>query len=500
MVNVQRKSRQQHIEELSEMRTKVAGLETALAEQAQDGRLASAMLDAMPMRISYIDSERRYQFTNRVFHEWSGRPRSEIKGKPMVEVLGEVAHAGAREFVEAALAGQSLSFTYRDGAIYAEVTYTPDFGPDGEVRGLTSSVEGITERREAERQQRRYEDIVSSSADMLALLDRNYVYKAINHAYATALGPSIEHVLGHTVSEVAGDEFFNTVIKPNADRCLRGEEVSYQGWFDFAILGRRYVDVRYYPHRSESGKVVGFVVCSRDITKQQEVEAKLRESHEQLRNLSASLRIAREEERTQIAREIHDELGQSLTALKMDLAWLNKRLGTDQAALSMKISAMNDLVDDSIRTVQTVSTGLRPSVLDDFGIAAAIEWQTAEFKQRTGVRCRTRLTYDDPSLNGDIATTIFRVFQEALTNIARHSEATGISVALNKRRDSLALTVRDNGRGITREQIISPESVGLIGMRERARSCGGEVRIVGREGKGTEVQLIVPLDQDGELQ
>ena len=215
MVDDQRKTKQQLIEELRSLRKRTAELEAALANQTQDARLALVMVDATPKRVSYIDPERRYQFTNRVFDEWFGHPRSEVLGKSVAEVHGEADYADVKEFVEAALAGQRQSFEFRDSvAGYFEATYTPDFGPDGEVRGFTSIVQDITERKEAERQQRRYEDIVSSSADMLALLDRDYVYKAVNQAYATAFGLSIEQLLGRNVSEIPGDEFFNTVTKP----------------------------------------------------------------------------------------------------------------------------------------------------------------------------------------------------------------------------------------------------------------------------------------------
>jgi len=493
MVDVQRKTEQQLIEELSALRTRTAELQAALADQTRNGGQASVILDAMPMRVSYIDSEGRYQFGNRTFCEWFGRSPSEISSKTMTEILGETTYVSIRRFVEAALAGQRLSFEYRSGATYSRVTYTPDFGPDGELRGFVSYNEDVTERTETERQLQRYEHIVASSHDLLALLDRECRYLAVNQTYAETCGYTIEELIGSTPAKAFGDEFFNTTFKPHAERCLRGEEISYQTWLDTSRLGWRCLDIRYYPHRSESGKIVGFVTSARDITESKNIETELRKSRERLQNLSASLRIAREEEKTHIAREIHDELGQGLTALKMDLSWLDKRLGTDQAALSKKIGAMIDLVEDNIRTVQTVTSRLRPGVLDDLGIAAAIEWQAAEFQQRTGINCRTRLMYDDPSLGKGIATTIFRVFQETLTNVTRHSEATGISVSLIRKGNSLALSVKDNGRGITRQQIASPESVGLIGMRERADSCGGKITITGIQGRGTLVELTVPL-------
>jgi len=217
-----------------------------------------------------------------------------------------------------------------------------------------------------------------------------------------------------------------------------------------------------------------------------------RAAHEQLRDLTRYLQTARETERAHIAREIHDEFGQALTALKMDLAWLTKRLSADGPRLAEKASSMSDLIDTTIQTVRRVATELRPGVLDDLGLAAAIEWQAQDLADRTGIDCELCLSDEDIVLDRDLATAIFRIFQETLTNIARHAEATRVCIELEDRASELVLIVRDNGKGIVESQLFDSKSLGLIGMQERARAWGGEVTFQGVPGQGTTVTLRIP--------
>jgi len=224
-------------------------------------------------------------------------------------------------------------------------------------------------------------------------------------------------------------------------------------------------------------------------------EEELRKSREELRNLSAYLQSAREQERTSIAREVHDDLGQTLTALKMDLSWLGKRLSGDQKSLLEKTESMSKLIDATIQTVQRLSARLRPGLLDDLGLAAAIEWQAKEFENRTGTKCELTLGFDDIPLDRDLSTAIFRIFQETLTNVARHANATSVKTSLKEEPGKLVLEVTDNGKGITENQISDPKSFGLIGIRERARFFNGEVKISGIGGEGTMVRVGIPVGE-----
>lgn len=224
-------------------------------------------------------------------------------------------------------------------------------------------------------------------------------------------------------------------------------------------------------------------------------EAELRVSRAQLQNLSAGLQTSLEEERARISREIHDELGQSLTALKLDIALLRNRLAGRGELILQKTRSMTDLVDSIIQTVRRISRELRPGVLDDLGLPAAIEWQAREFQERTGVRCDVVLPPASMDAKPEIATAVFRIVQEALTNVARHAKATAAAVRLEERDGSLELAVEDDGVGINAKQICGSKSLGIIGMRERVRPWGGAVRIDGSPGAGTVVRVTIPSAQ-----
>jgi signal transduction histidine kinase len=225
----------------------------------------------------------------------------------------------------------------------------------------------------------------------------------------------------------------------------------------------------------------------------QRTEDGFRRLTEQLRELSARLQSVREEERTRIARAIHDELGQTLTGLKMDVAWLQSHLDPQQPALLAKTEAMSDLIDTTVQMVRRISTELRPGILD-LGLVATIEWQLQEFQARTGVESNLISTPEETTLDDDGSTVVFRIFQEILTNVVRHAQATQIKVTLEETAALLTLRVEDNGRGITENEIDSPRSIGLLGMQERARLRAGEVEFHGTPGQGTIVTVRLPLE------
>ena len=224
-----------------------------------------------------------------------------------------------------------------------------------------------------------------------------------------------------------------------------------------------------------------------------------RQLEDQLRELSAHVESIREDERTGIAREIHDELGQALTALKMDIAWIG-RLSSSDAGLSRdalleKLAAMSKMTDEIIGQVRRISSALRPGVLDDLGLVAAIEWQAAEFESRTGTSCVVRCDEPDTPLNRDASTQLFRVFQEALTNVTRHADAKHVDVCLQISGDWVVLEVRDDGKGIAPSAARGPKSLGLLGVRERARRLGGTVSVEPGASSGTVLSLRVPRDR-----
>jgi signal transduction histidine kinase len=224
-------------------------------------------------------------------------------------------------------------------------------------------------------------------------------------------------------------------------------------------------------------------------------EQRLRTSEENLRALAGHLQSVREEERIHIAREIHDELGQALTGLKFDLASFAKSFADDSAQTRLeRQQGLNTAIDRIINSVRRISSGLRPEVLDEIGLAAAFEWQAREFQRRTGIRCQINIPAHFVDPDKERSTALFRILQELLTNVARHANATRVNVSLCERGAALALIVEDNGRGIREDEIDGRKSLGFLGLRERVLAFGGTIDAKGDEGKGTKVTVQIPMN------
>ncbi len=230
-----------------------------------------------------------------------------------------------------------------------------------------------------------------------------------------------------------------------------------------------------------------------EIADRERAEQQLKTSLDQLRALAARLQSVREEERTSISREIHDELGQACTAIKMDLALIGRRLTKRQTQLRAKIDSAMRLVDSMIVTLRRIASELRPRTLDDLGLPAALESQAQEFESRTGIHCSVTLPQEPFSLDADRSTTIFRIFQESLTNVARHAHATRVEALLKMKNDRIIFQVIDNGSGFDPAEAKTRKSLGLVGMQERALLLNGDLKIEGAPGAGTTLTLTIPL-------
>lgn len=222
-------------------------------------------------------------------------------------------------------------------------------------------------------------------------------------------------------------------------------------------------------------------------------EQQLQESHERLRRLAAHLQRVLEDERKRISREIHDELGQRLTGFSFDLKFLEDSLREDRPELAQRVESLLGQLGELVLTVRRLATDLRPGVLDELGLIAALDWQVSEFEKRTQIVCELTKAIDDLQIEGEKATAVFRIFQEALTNIARHSEASKVWVKVSMSGDFLMLKVHDNGKGVTENQLRHSRSLGVLGMRERAQIFGGEITIKGIPDEGTTLVLRMPL-------
>jgi len=396
---------------------------------------------------------------------------------------------------------------YADEKTIEKVKRTEPFGyilkPFGDYE-LRGAIEMALYKHKVESQlkesEERNRDLVERAGIGILVHDQEGRFTYFNERFAELFGYSMEEMKKQLIQSLVHPDDIARVMRFHEDR-IRGKRVASR----YEFKGVRKDDSPIYLEADavvlkEREKNIGTRLYMWDITERKlaeqaskQAEEKLKESEEQLRNLAAHLQSAREEERTNVAREIHDELGQALTALKMDLSWLKNRLGEDQKTLLRKAKSMEKLIDSTIHSVKRISTELRPGLLDDLGLSAAIEWQAEEFQNRTGIECKVVVNPEDIVLDQDRSTAIFRIFQEALTNVARHAEATKVDVRLRCEEDRLELVVRDNGKGIAEEKISNPKSFGLVGIRERAASIGGDVEIRGSQNRGTAVTATIPL-------
>ncbi len=242
----------------------------------------------------------------------------------------------------------------------------------------------------------------------------------------------------------------------------------------------------------DKGRIAGHFGIQRDVTERFLNTEQLAASRQQLRALASRLQKVREEERTGVAREIHDELGQALTGLKLDIAWMKNRIPRDNAMMAHCASII-DRIDQTLNAVRRIATELRPSVLDQLGLAAALEWQSQEFTARTGIGIALELCNEGCSVPDELGSPAFRIAQESLTNIARHAQAKHVKIRLAQSTTRLTLEISDDGVGFPPERLEGTKSLGLVGMRERALACGGTLSITSQPGGGTRVVLRVPL-------
>ena len=356
----------------------------------------------------------------------------------------------------------------------------------------------VSRRRQAEQALReseaRYRSLFKHANDVILLLElvpgEYPVIRDANQAALDALGYARDELIGQPISVVEAAELPEAVIRQRECRTLDSGE----GMFE--VLHRR-KDGSVFPVEAAMTEIsIGekrlAISIERDLTERKQAENALRASREELRNLAAHLQQIAESERKTIAREIHDELGQAMTALKMDLAALANSVGDNLEALN-KIRSASKLVNSTIKAVQRLQSELRPNMLDDLGLGETLRWQLAEFGKRAKMACSISISANLEPLDEGVSIAVFRVCQEALTNVARHAAASSVQVDLRQEDGNLVLEVRDDGKGIEPPQIQSATSFGLLGMRERAVALGGDLEVWGAPDRGTTVVLTIPL-------
>jgi PAS domain S-box-containing protein len=314
----------------------------------------------------------------------------------------------------------------------------------------------------------------------------------VNQGWLNYIGRSLEEQLGWKwTATVHPEDLAVTVEKVRSGLAFK-EPFELESRVRRADGEYRWMIHRLVPLRDDRGNIVKWYGASVDIEDRKRAESRLQDSFDQLRALAARLQTAREEERIKVAREIHDELGQALTAIKIDFTSLLRDLPEHQGLTAQRSQSILKLLDQTIQCVRRIATELRPGILDDLGLVAALEWAAEDFQNRTGTKCLISLPDAELALDPERATALFRTFQETFTNVARHAEATQVDARLGQENGDLILEIRDNGKGISEERLSAKTSLGILGMRERVLVFGGTLTIRGTPGVGTTVRVLIP--------
>lgn len=368
-----------------------------------------------------------------------------------------------------------------------------------EAKCLLAFFYDITDRKRAEEALRESESKFRTVAD--TSVAAIFIYQGDKFIY---MNPASEDITGFNQSELLSIQFWDIIhpefrekVKERGLARQRGEAVPSR--YEFKIIRKdgeeRWIDFGAGAIHLE-GKPAALGIAF-DITERKRAEKELQSSYKQMRQLMARMQAIREEESSRIAREIHDELGQTLTGIKMDLSFLEERLSekinlSNELNVTSKINSISNLADSAIQTIRKITTELRPAILDSMGLVAAIEWQAEEFEKRTGIRCSYSSEVENVELDRDHSTAIFRILQESLTNITRHAKATKVSITLKREFKNLVMEIIDNGRGIATNELNKINTFGILGMKERAAFLGGKCEVQGAPNQGTTIRVSVP--------
>ncbi|MFT3749659.1 MAG: PAS domain S-box protein [Agriterribacter sp.] len=455
-----------------------------------------------------------------------GWKEEEVRGKPILSVV----KPGYKDEGRAAIIKRVKSTGIWDGEINLEkkdgqkittsLSWSAIWAPNGRIRGSITIARDVTPRKQLEEQLKRFnaklgkqveerkseikhvvERLVSSEKKYKQLFENNPLSMMmlsypelniidVNEAAILQYGFTKEMFLKKNIKDIQVKEElldFKDYIKEDV--------AGYQeaGVWKHHKIDETIISVEIFVHSMIIDGLKTKLVLAHDITQKVEAEKKQTEYLEQIRMLTGYLQEVRETERKNIAREIHDELGQQLTVLKMEIAWIIKKLDKNEKNVEVKLTELLDTIDGTMTAVRRICAELRPTVLDDIGLEAAMEWHIKQFQQATGIKVKLISVSEDFHISSDIKTALFRIFQESLTNIARHANASTVQVDLSKENELITLMIADNGRGFDMAIADQKRTLGILGMKERSLALGGEYNINSKPGKGTTIWVSIPL-------
>lgn len=457
------------------------------------------ILDTDPECIMLVDELCCVQDINKAGLDMIEAEKPEqVAGITLLRVVGEHQREAITGLIGESFRGNSgrtefQMLTLKGNKRWCEVNIVPFRNAENKIVNALAVTRDISEKKEAEmnliRNEEKYRTLVEQAVDAIALYDAEGKILDVNTGSVNLLGYSREELLGMHLKDVLTNEE------------IRASPVRYD------VLASGQSTVKQRKMRRKDGSIVDtevrsqqlpdgrFLSVIRDLTERIRAEQELQESYRALRELTAHLQNIREEERSNIAREIHDELGQQLTVLKMDISWLSKKMENPDEKVQERLNSLLEMIDNTVRSVRRISAELRPSMLDDLGLPAAIEWHSQEFGKRSGLRIRTQMETSDLKLPEKTGISLFRVFQESLTNVARHSGASEVMVRLFQKDKRLHLEISDNGKGFLQKEIERKKTLGILGIRERVSLIRGEYFIESKPGNGTKVRVSVPIPE-----
>lgn len=471
------------------------------------------------------DSEERYK--SLFFHAPVGIITMDLDGNPVnanntaLEILGspsgaETAKINVLEYKPLVKAGFSADFikcirngkilrnerfykTHWGKEVYLRYILTPTKGKDNQISGIQCLLEDISERKIAEEALKESEFQLSESQKVANL--GSYVYNIANNNWKSS--PILNTVFGIDENYKTDLDGWVKIVHPDDREMMLN-------YFETSVLkNHEFFNKEYRIQRisdqkvrwvhglgalefNSKGKLVKMIGTIQDITERKIAEQSLKESEEQLRQLTIYMDSKTEEEKKRIGKEIHDGLGQLLTGLKMDLQWIAKKWPTQSESLKRKLTSMNNIIDTSVKEVQKLSIQLRPKMLDELGLLETIQWEAAHFEERTGIYCRVLFVPDEFDVEHERSSTIYRILMELLTNVYRHANATKVEILLEKHKDKYEMQFTDNGIGIEKEKVKSKFSFGLISITERVHTWSGNIEFISTKNKGTKVIVQIP--------
>jgi len=465
----------------------------------------TATLGSIGEAVIATDSGARVTFLNPIAAALTGWSAGEALNQPIGNVLKllneESGMTADNEVLRVLREKQVLAvanhvdLVTRDGReIAVEHSAAPILAGEGKVIGVVLVFRDVAERRQEQMATAEQAALLELTQDSVFVIDLEGKILFWSRGAEAMFGYSKVQAVGKFSHELLRTEFPQPLAEIRAQLTRAGH---WEGDLLKTAKDGRHIVVtgRWALQWGKRGQAPRVLVISSDITERKRGEEALVLQREQLRALAERLQTVREEDRKKVARELHDQIGQILTSIKMDMTWVVRHLPESEVQVLARLAESIELINDGVKAVRIICSGLRPGVLDDLGLAAAIEWQASEFATRNNIRCEVSVPPIDLHLDGDRATATFRIFQECLTNVIRHAQAKSVRVDLCQEDENILLVVMDDGKGFSEAGFSnSLGSLGLLGMKERAQFCGGDVQIFSSPGNGTTVTVRVPVD------